>query len=94
MSQGAVLALVRQALPDTGAWLVDLKGTLFVQVSPSVIFHGSTREKCRSLTHLFWRVRLRVEGPAGHRVGSLLVKALPQDHHHDVTGQGNSEVQI
>lgn len=26
--------------------------------------------------------RLRVEGPAGHGVGSLLVEALTQDHHH------------
>ena len=36
--QSAVLTLVRQALPDAGARLVDLKRALPVQVSPSVIF--------------------------------------------------------
>ena len=46
--QGTVLALVRQALPDAGTRLVNLKGALPVQVSPSVIFwfgNDKKREK-------------------------------------------------
>lgn len=36
--QSAVLTLLREALPDAGAWLVNLKRAFPVQVSPSVIF--------------------------------------------------------
>lgn len=36
--QGAILALLRQALPDAGSRLVNLKRAFPVQVSPSVIF--------------------------------------------------------
>lgn len=55
--QGAVLALLGQTAPDAGARLVNLKRALSVQVSPSVIFHNSTREQGGSLTHLLWRVQ-------------------------------------
>ena len=55
--QGAVLALVRQALPDAGARLVDLKGALPVQVSPPVIFwfgnDKKKRERNRALRRAF-----------------------------------------
>lgn len=74
--QGAVLTLLRQALPDAGAWVPNLKRAFPVQLAPSVIFHNSTREKCRSLTHLLWRVQLRVQGPARYGVGSLVVEAF------------------
>lgn len=74
--QSAILTLLGQALPEAGARLLNLKGAFPVQVSPSVIFHNSTREKCRSLTHLLWRVQLRAEGPACYRVSSLVVEAF------------------
>lgn len=36
--QGTARTLLGQAFPDAGAWLVNLKRALPVQVSPSVIF--------------------------------------------------------
>lgn len=36
--QGTILTLFRQALPDAGARLVNLKRAFPIQVSPSVIF--------------------------------------------------------
>lgn len=80
--QRTILTLFGQAFPDAGAWLVNLKRAFPVQVSPPVIFHNSTREKGRSLTHLLWRVRFRVQGPACCGIRSLAVEAVPQDHHH------------